>query len=335
MATVEGSVKLFLFFCAWTCSWVLFPLAAWQWYAAGQAWPTLTLAVYYVFRAAVPRRRWPSAHRRFSLEHTPYFKYVVPPLPLPRVLRRGGSRTPVPSPPACGGGGAQEPPSSLPPRLGSRRTQRVVFDGEGAEDEMKPGASKLFAFHPHGILCVGWTVAWCMEVMRKADVTWLTADILFRLPVISDMLTWFACEGASKGTITRRMREGANLAILPGGFDEAALFKRGEHRVFIKERKGFVKYALQHGYTLHPVYCFGDELSFYTFNGLERLRMWVASFKIPCVIFWGYAGFMPDPSLEITVVVGKGIELPKIPQPTQGEKLSKSRSHWDFIPPIK
>mmetsp|Transcript_67139 Transcript_67139/g.212528 ORF Transcript_67139/g.212528 Transcript_67139/m.212528 type:complete len:201 (+) Transcript_67139:1643-2245(+) len=198
MATVEGSVKLFLFFCAWTCSWVLFPLAAWQWYAAGQAWPTLTLAVYYVFRAAVPRRRWPSAHRRFSLEHTPYFK-----------------------------------------------TQRVVFDGEGAEDEMKPGASKLFAFHPHGILCVGWTVAWCMEVMRKADVTWLTADILFRLPVISDMLTWFACEGASKGTITRRMREGANLAILPGGFDEAALFKRGEHRVFIKERKGFVKYALQ------------------------------------------------------------------------------------------
>mmetsp|Transcript_67129 Transcript_67129/g.212470 ORF Transcript_67129/g.212470 Transcript_67129/m.212470 type:complete len:289 (+) Transcript_67129:1643-2509(+) len=288
MATVEGSVKLFLFFCAWTCSWVLFPLAAWQWYAAGQAWPTLTLAVYYVFRAAVPRRRWPSAHRRFSLEHTPYFK-----------------------------------------------TQRVVFDGEGAEDEMKPGASKLFAFHPHGILCVGWTVAWCMEVMRKADVTWLTADILFRLPVISDMLTWFACEGASKGTITRRMREGANLAILPGGFDEAALFKRGEHRVFIKERKGFVKYALQHGYTLHPVYCFGDELSFYTFNGLERLRMWVASFKIPCVIFWGYAGFMPDPSLEITVVVGKGIELPKIPQPTQGEKLSKSRSHWDFIPPIK
>mmetsp|Transcript_67128 Transcript_67128/g.212465 ORF Transcript_67128/g.212465 Transcript_67128/m.212465 type:complete len:321 (+) Transcript_67128:1630-2592(+) len=272
MATVEGSVKLFLFFCAWTCSWVLFPLAAWQWYAAGQAWPTLTLAVYYVFRAAVPRRRWPSAHRRFSLEHTPYFK-----------------------------------------------TQRVVFDGEGAEDEMKPGASKLFAFHPHGILCVGWTVAWCMEVMRKADVTWLTADILFRLPVISDMLTWFACEGASKGTITRRMREGANLAILPGGFDEAALFKRGEHRVFIKERKGFVKYALQHGYTLHPVYCFGDELSFYTFNGLERLRMWVASFKIPCVIFWGYAGFMPDPSLEITVVVGKGIELPKIPQPTVEE----------------
>mmetsp|Transcript_67139 Transcript_67139/g.212532 ORF Transcript_67139/g.212532 Transcript_67139/m.212532 type:complete len:96 (+) Transcript_67139:2386-2673(+) len=47
--------------------------------------------------------------------------------------------------------------------------------------------------------------------------------------------------------------------------------------------------------------------------------MWVASFKIPCVIFWGYAGFMPDPSLEITVVVGKGIELPKIPQPTVEE----------------
>jgi hypothetical protein len=29
-----------------------------------------------------------------------------------------------------------------------------------------------------------------------------------------------------------------NLALLPGGFEEATLFKRNAYRVFIKERKG-------------------------------------------------------------------------------------------------
>ena len=41
--------------------------------------------------------------------------------------------------------------------------------------------------------------------------------------------------------------EGKNVALIPGGFQEATLYARGEHRVFIKQRKGFIKYALRHG----------------------------------------------------------------------------------------
>ena len=40
------------------------------------------------------------------------------------------------------------------------------------------------------------------------------------------------------------------MALLPGGFQEATLFARNRHRVYINQRKGFIKYALRHGYVL-------------------------------------------------------------------------------------
>ena len=40
------------------------------------------------------------------------------------------------------------------------------------------------------------------------------------------------------------MKKRKNITILPGGFEEATLTSHKEYRVFIKNRKGFVKYAL-------------------------------------------------------------------------------------------
>lgn len=38
-----------------------------------------------------------------------------------------------------------------------------------------------------------------------------------------------------------------------GGFQEATLYTRGHHKIFLKSRKGFIKYALQFGYKVE--YC--------------------------------------------------------------------------------
>jgi hypothetical protein len=37
------------------------------------------------------------------------------------------------------------------------------------------------------------------------------------------------------------MKKKQNIALLPGGFEEATLFKRGKHRLYLSKRKGFVK----------------------------------------------------------------------------------------------
>lgn len=41
--------------------------------------------------------------------------------------------------------------------------------------------------------------------------------------------------------------------MVPGGYEEATLTTPKELRVYIKERKGFIKYALKYGYTIRPV----------------------------------------------------------------------------------
>ncbi|CAM9488198.1 unnamed protein product, partial [Heterosigma akashiwo] len=54
------------------------------------------------------------------------------------------------------------------------------------------------------------------------------------------------------------MEKGESFGIIPGGFEEATISKLGAQRVYLKKRKGFVKYALKYGYALVPVYTFGE-----------------------------------------------------------------------------
>ena len=54
------------------------------------------------------------------------------------------------------------------------------------------------------------------------------------------------------------MKKGKNVALVPGGFEEATLACKHENRLYIKKRKGFIKYALKHGTTLYPVFTFGE-----------------------------------------------------------------------------
>ena len=75
---------------------------------------------------------------------------------------------------------------------------------------------------------------------------------------------------------------------MPGGFNEAALLKQNEDLVYIKSRKGFIKYALQNGYSIMPAYTFG-ECSTYTtlFSEDSAFKQWLSNRNIPCVVPYG------------------------------------------------
>ena len=63
---------------------------------------------------------------------------------------------------------------------------------------------------------------------------------------------------ADKASFQRLLREGKPLALIPGGFEEATITSDRADRVYLKDRKGFAKYALQNGYSVVPVYAFGE-----------------------------------------------------------------------------
>eukprot|EP00898_Chlorokybus_atmophyticus_P006764 jgi/Chlat1/7089/Chrsp57S06780 len=183
------------------------------------------------------------------------------------------------------------------------RTQKVVLEGgEDSECRPRPGSRTMLAFHPHGCLTVGWCLNGNMgPAFHGSGIKWLVADALWYMPVIGDMLAWFNSGQAGRESLLRSMKAGENVALLPGGFEEAALYKHGAHRVYIKRRKGFVKYCMQNGYRIQP---------------------------IPGVLFVGLWGtFMPLRNVDLVTVVGSPMEVPHIKNPSK-EEIEKCHSQY-------
>ena len=203
----------------------------------------------------------------------------------------------------------------------SVRAKFPYFKREGTifedADAVKPDSSSLFCFHPHGILCCGWSVNGNLNKhLFDANVHFMGTDALFVLPGISDDLSWHNCGPASKKNMLDRMSAEQNLALIPGGFEEATFYRYGKHRVFLRNRKGFVKYALQNGYKLFPVYTFGEERTFWVWSWLMEKLVFLNKYKIPAVVFLGKYGFMPNDGISCITVVGAPLQLPKIEAPT-------------------
>lgn len=179
----------------------------------------------------------------------------------------------------------------------------------------------LLCYHPHGILCIGfsWNGAHSPELGPLFE--WLIVDVLCKAPLFGWIVAWCGnMNGAGAPTMQRLMKSGRNIALIPGGFEEATLQERGIERVVIKNRKGFIKYALQYGYTVHPVYSFGECDSYVTMPHFQKLRLALNRYKIPTVFFWG-ATFMPlfpRTDIEVYTVIGEGIKFPK----TANEKIT-------------
>ena len=88
----------------------------------------------------------------------------------------------------------------------------------------------------------------------------------------------------------------------------------------MKHRKGFIKYCLKYGYNIFPVYSFGEERLFYTFNKGQKFRMWLNEFNIPTILaisskYWWCLPILPNSDVELTSCVGRPIQFPKIDDP--------------------
>ncbi|GMI56059.1 hypothetical protein ScalyP_jg755 [Parmales sp. scaly parma] len=97
------------------------------------------------------------------------------------------------------------------------KRQGVVLIGP----PIAPDSKTMLCFHPHGALCVGWTFAIGNELLCgvKTKITWLVAPLLFRIPLISDYLRWMQVGPIGPAQMKKLMREGKNVALLPGGFN--------------------------------------------------------------------------------------------------------------------
>lgn len=166
-------------------------------------------------------------------------------------------------------------------RVGPQAFEEVSFHMEEKVDVAKLERGEdpvMFAYHPHGMFCWGFFLHGGLHPFYgggRVVLQGLVADMLIKSPpfywIWSVVLR--VVGSASKHNLTAKMMKGESFGLLPGGFEEATISAVGHDRVYLKKRQGFVKYALQYGYRLVPVYTFGESDTYYNLPGLYGLRM--------------------------------------------------------------
>eukprot|EP00635_Sarcinochrysidales_sp_CCMP3193_P014788 CAMPEP_0118894190 /NCGR_PEP_ID=MMETSP1166-20130328/3077_1 /TAXON_ID=1104430 /ORGANISM="Chrysoreinhardia sp, Strain CCMP3193" /LENGTH=316 /DNA_ID=CAMNT_0006833077 /DNA_START=72 /DNA_END=1021 /DNA_ORIENTATION=+ len=194
---------------------------------------------------------------------------------------------------------------------------------------------RLVCFHPHGIFSTCFTFNGVLsEEEGLRDATYFVATGVHYLPIFSVILHWLGnVKKADARTVRKEMATGRSCGILPGGFEEATLTVRGQDRVFLKQRKGFVKFALRYGYKLQPAYTFGEADAFFAFPYFLKLRLTLNALKIPGVIFLGNPLFpiFPRSNVEMTTVVGPPLDVPHIAEPTAADVDEYHRLYIDAL----
>ena len=84
---------------------------------------------------------------------------------------------------------------------------------------------------------------------------------------------------------------------------------------------GLIKYCLEGGYRVVPVYTFDESDTYSTLQGFTSIRLWFNKYKIPMCIFFGrwWCPVLPRSEARLLTYVGAPLELPQIASPTPAD----------------
>ncbi|MBN3321665.1 DGAT2 acyltransferase, partial [Atractosteus spatula] len=203
-----------------------------------------------------------------------------------------------------------------------------------------PSRNYIFGYHPHGIFCFGAFCNFGTEATGFAKKfpgirpSLATLAGNFRLPLLREYLMSGGICPVNRDSIDyilSRNGTGNAVVIVVGGAAESLDCAPGMNSVTLKNRKGFVKLALQQGADLVPVYSFGEnevykQLIFEkgSWGRLVQTRFQKLMGFAPC-LFHGCGLFSADSrgivpySKPINTVVGEPITIPRIENPSQEE----------------
>uniref|UniRef100_A0A4D5RZJ4 Acyltransferase n=1 Tax=Ixodes scapularis TaxID=6945 RepID=A0A4D5RZJ4_IXOSC len=202
--------------------------------------------------------------------------------------------------------------------------------------ELDPNRNYIFGYHPHGISCVGAFLNFGTDATGFSELypgittLLLTLNINVHCPFSRELCLLYGLISADRNSLqwTLTKQGGGNAAIIAvGGAQEALDAHKGKNMLTLRNRKGFVRCALQCGADLVPVFSFGENDIYYQAKNPpgSRLRRFQEKMKaltgFAPVIFHGRGifqynfGYVPFRE-RIATVVGKPIGVPKIENPT-------------------
>lgn len=182
----------------------------------------------------------------------------------------------------------------------------------------------ILASQPHGVISF---CGMCAAVNIPEDLTGIetaVASVLLRVPILKHVLGIYGLVDASGRNFKKKIQqEGINgsVVVYVGGIAELFKSSRKEERLYLSKRKGFVKYALQYGVDIIPVYLFGNT-SILTVVKSGPIAKLSRKLQMSVTYFWGKYNLPIPRDDKLLYVRGKPLGMPHIPNPTD-EDINK------------
>jgi len=204
--------------------------------------------------------------------------------------------------------------------------------------ELDRNKNYLVGSHPHGVLSAGAFACFATDGMKFSKVFpgliphLLTLKEMFFIPFFRELWASTMACAATKDSMEYLLTQpgGQMVVLVPGGAPESLNCDKGEIRLILKQRKGFIKLAIRCGSDLVPCFTFGENIIYDKISNPEgsfvrKFQDKVQSiFGFAPVIFHGRGifnynfGIVPH-RRPLTVVVGSPIAVEKNIDPTQDD----------------
>jgi len=241
--------------------------------------------------------KFPTLHIAWLYAAPIFVSALLPPVPMPRVIRW------------------------LAPMLDYFHYEEI--HESNAFEDMLAGKNYLCVFVPHGALSFAGI---CSAVLgtfpeTQGKLPTAVADALLYTPILKHVLGVFGLVSASKAAMIQTLKKkgiDGTIVLYVGGMAELFLSCENEEKLYLKNRKGFIKLALTQGVDVIPVYLFGNTqvLSVLKTGVLASISR---KFQVSLTYIWG-RWYLPIPrDCKLLYVSGKPLGMPHIPNPTQAD----------------
>lgn len=168
----------------------------------------------------------------------------------------------------------------------------------------------MFPASPHHLFCIAINLACFRPPFENLQL--LGSKVITSLGVHSILPVLYGWKNVAPKSFKEQMSLKKNIAFVPGGYEDSVISTDKGYRIYLRQRKGFIKYALQYGYNVYPTFVFNENKCYIPCTIFYRLRMWITLLcKGAILIFISrYFLVLPDPKQELYVVCGKKLAMP-------------------------